>query len=47
MLVAHGGAGGAIVEGLLAAGILAVFLTVWLRERGASRADDEDQIRPQ
>ena len=46
-LVAHGGVGGAIVEALLVAGIAAVFVAVWLRERRASRAHDEDQIRPQ
>ena len=46
-MIAHGGVGGAIVETLLVAGIAAVFVAVWLRERRASRAHDEDQIRPQ
>jgi hypothetical protein len=45
-LVAHGGVGGAIVEGLLVVGIIAIFVAVWLRERRA-RADDRDQIKPQ
>lgn len=47
MIVAHGGVGGAIVEALLALSIAAVFLAVWLRERRASRSDDQDQIKPQ
>jgi len=49
-LIAHGGTGGAIVEVLLVVTILAVFVAVWLRERRASRNDedgDEDQIKPQ
>ena len=47
-LVAHGGLGGAVVEGLLVVAILAVFAAVWLRERRAGRADrDEDQSKPQ
>ena len=46
-MVAHGGVGGAIVEGLLVVTIAAVFVAVWQRERRASRAHDEDQIRPQ
>ncbi len=32
-LVAHGGVGGAIVEVLLVVCVLAVFFTIWLRER--------------
>ncbi len=41
--LAHGGIGGAVVEGLLVVSILAIFLVVWLRERraGRSRSDDE------
>ena len=46
-LVAHGGVGGAIVETLLAVGIAALFVAVWLRERRASRAADRDQSKPQ
>jgi hypothetical protein len=46
-LVAHGGVAGAIVEALLAIGIAALFVAVWLRERRASRSDDRDQIKPQ
>ena len=44
MIVAHGGVGGAIVEGLLALSIAAFFLTVWLRERraGRSRSDETE-----
>ena len=44
MIVAHGGVGGAIVEGLLAVSIAAIFLTVWLRERraGRSRSDEAE-----
>ena len=38
-LVAHGGVGGAVVEGLLAISIAGVFLAVYLRERrGRSRS---------
>ncbi len=43
----HGGVGGAVVETLLVAGIVAVFGGVWLRERRASRPHDRDQIKPQ
>ena len=46
-LVAHGGVAGAIVEALLAVGVAALFVAVWLRVRRASRADDRDQIKPQ
>ena len=45
--MAHGGVGGAIVEALLVVSIAAIFLAVWLRERRASRSDDQDQIKPQ
>jgi hypothetical protein len=42
-VLAHGGVGGAIVEGLLALSVAAIFLAVYLRERRArrSRSDDE------
>jgi hypothetical protein len=46
-VVGHGGVGGAVVETLLVAGIVAIFVAVWLRERRASRAHDRDQIKPQ
>ena len=39
-LIAHGGAGGAIVEVLLALTVAAIFLAVWLRERRARRSRD-------
>lgn len=40
-LIGHGGVGGAIVEGLLVATIVGVFLAVYLRERrGRPRSDD-------
>jgi len=44
-LIAHGGAGGAIVEALLALSVLGIFLAVWLRERraGRSRPDERDE----
>lgn len=32
-MLAHGGVGGAIVEGLLVLTVAAVFFAVWLRER--------------
>jgi hypothetical protein len=32
-LVAHGGVGGAIVEGLIALSIAGIFLAIYLRER--------------
>ena len=41
-LLAHGGVGGAVVELLLVVGLLAVFLTIYLRERRARRDDDPD-----
>jgi hypothetical protein len=50
-LVAHGGVGGAIAESLVGVTVLAIFVSVWLRERrartggGATEAklrDDED-----
>jgi hypothetical protein len=41
-LVAHGGVAGLVVEGLLAATVLGVFVVVWLRERRAGRARSED-----
>ena len=40
-LLAHGGAGGAIVEVLLVAGVAAFFFAIWLRER-RSRRDADD-----
>ena len=40
-MIAHGGVGGAIVEGLLAVSVAAVFLAVWLRERRARRSRDQ------
>ncbi|MBA2332326.1 MAG: hypothetical protein H0V94_06000 [Actinobacteria bacterium] len=39
-LLGHGGLGGAIVEVVLVVGLLAVFLAVYLRERGSSRDED-------
>lgn len=43
LTLAHGGAGGLIVEVALVVTILGVFLAVWLRERraGRSRSDEE------
>ena len=42
-LIAHGGAGGAIVETLLALTIVAIFLAVYLRERRSrSRSEDSE-----
>ena len=45
-VLAHGGVGGAIVEALLVLGIALVFVSLWLRERRAAKAE-EDQIKPQ
>jgi hypothetical protein len=45
-LVAHGGVAGAVVELLLAVGLLALFLAVYLRERRASAEDDPDATGP-
>ena len=36
-MIAHGGVPGAIVEALLALAVAALFVAVWLRERGAER----------
>jgi len=41
-VVGHGGVGGAIIETLLVAGIVAVFVAVWLRERRASDSHRKD-----
>jgi hypothetical protein len=41
-VIAHGGVGGLIVEGLLAATVLGVFAAVWLRERRAGRSRSDD-----
>ncbi|HVM68834.1 MAG TPA: hypothetical protein VM204_03240 [Gaiellaceae bacterium] len=38
-LVAHGGLGGLIVEGLLVVTVAVVFAGVWLRERRSRSAD--------
>jgi hypothetical protein len=46
-LLAHGGVGGAIVESLFVLGIALVFVSLWLRERRARKAEEEDQIKPQ
>ena len=40
-LVAHGGAGGAIVEVLVVVGVAAFLFAIWLRER-RSRGDADD-----
>jgi hypothetical protein len=40
-LLAHGGVAGAVIELLLVLGVVAVFVAVWLRERRASRDDEE------
>ena len=42
-LVAHGGVAGAVIEFVLVAGVAAVFLAVWLRERRAGRDDEEEE----
>ena len=44
-LVAHGGLWGAIVEGVVALGVAAVLVAVWLRERRGG-ADEEDAGAP-
>ncbi len=41
-MIAHGGVGGLIVEGLLAVTVLGVFAAVWLRERRAGRSRSDD-----
>ena len=42
-LVAHGGVAGAVIEFVLVAGVAAVFLAVWLRERRAGRDEQEEE----
>jgi hypothetical protein len=47
-LIAHGGVGGAIAEGFFGIAVVAVFVSVWLRERRAradGRAGDEARLR--
>ena len=41
-LLAHGGVGGLIVEGLLAVTVVGIFAVVWLRDRRAGRSRSED-----
>ena len=41
-MIAHGGVGGLVVEGLLAATVLGVFVAVWLRARRAGRSPSDD-----
>jgi hypothetical protein len=41
-LIAHGGVGGLIVEGLLALTVVLVFVVVWVRERRAGRSRGDD-----
>ena len=43
-VLAHGGAGGAIVEGLLVVSIFAIFAAVWLRERRGRSRNDETEV---
>ena len=43
MMLYHGGLGGAILEGLVAVSVAAIFLTVWLRERRARRSRNDDE----
>ena len=40
--MAHGGIPGAIAEGTIAVAVVAVFVAVWLRERGSG--DEEDRL---
>jgi hypothetical protein len=42
-LIAHGGVGGALVEGLLVLTIAGVFLAVYLRERRSRRSRDHEE----
>ena len=42
-LVAHGGVAGAVIEFVLVAGVAAVFLAVWLRERRANRSGSDEE----
>jgi hypothetical protein len=44
-LVAHGGIPGAIVEASLAVGVAALFVAVWLRERGSDETREEKERR--
>jgi hypothetical protein len=39
--VAHGGIPGAIAEGTIAVAVVALFVAVWLRERGGREEGDE------
>jgi hypothetical protein len=41
-VIAHGGVGGLIVEGLLALTVVGIFAAVWLRERRAGRSRRDD-----
>jgi hypothetical protein len=44
-LIAHGGLAGAIVESFVAISIVAVLLTVWIRERRVSRLRGDEEPR--
>jgi ABC-type phosphate transport system permease subunit len=41
-VVAHGGTAGLVLEGLVAATVIAVFAAVWVRERRARRSHTDD-----
>jgi hypothetical protein len=40
LVVAHGGIPGAIAEGTIALGVVALFVAVWLRERSGGEKRD-------
>jgi hypothetical protein len=44
LTLAHGGIGGLVVEGVLAATVVGVFVVVWLRERRANRSRSDDRV---
>jgi hypothetical protein len=45
LVVAHGGAYGAVAETLIAVGIAAFFLAVWLRERRRTSGRSPAELR--
>jgi hypothetical protein len=44
-VLAHGGVPGAIAESVIALSVVALFVGIWLRERSARKADEEQEIR--
>lgn len=45
MVLAHGGIPGAIAEATVAVAVIAIFGSIWLRERSARKSRDRGEFR--